>query len=82
MERAVVLARSDVLTPESFSERVRGGAHRVPAVGGDFSLADVEKEHLLRVVSRTATREEAARVLGIDPSTLWRRMKRFEEGDG
>lgn len=82
MERAVVLSRSDVLAPESFSERVRGGAHRVPSVGGDFTLAEVEREHLLAVVSRSATREEAARVLGIDPSTLWRRLKRLEGGDG
>jgi NtrC-family two-component system response regulator AlgB len=80
MERAVVLTREDVLRPESFSERVRGGANVVPAVGGDFTLSQVEQEHTLRVLSRTATREEAARVLGIDPSTLWRRLKRYEEG--
>jgi len=80
MERAVVLSREDVLRPESFSERLRGGPNVVPAVGGDFTLDEVEQEHTLRVVSRTATREEAARVLGIDPSTLWRRLRRYEEG--
>ncbi len=80
MERAVVLSREDVLRPESFSERLRGGANVVPAVGGDFTLNQIEQEHTLRVLSRTATREEAARVLGIDPSTLWRRLKRYEEG--
>lgn len=82
MERAVVLAREDVLRPEGFSERLRGGAAVVPAVGGDFTLEQVEQEHTLRVLSRTATRDEAARVLGIDPSTLWRRLKRYEEGRG
>jgi NtrC-family two-component system response regulator AlgB len=80
MERAVVLSREDVLGLESFSERLRGGATVVPAVGGDFTLNQVEREHTLRVLSRTATRDEAARVLGIDPSTLWRRLKRYEEG--
>jgi NtrC-family two-component system response regulator AlgB len=81
MERAVVLSREDSLRPESFSDRLRGGAAVVPAVGGDFTLTQIEQEHTLRVLSRTATREEAARVLGIDPSTLWRRLKRYEEGD-
>jgi NtrC-family two-component system response regulator AlgB len=80
MERAVVLSREEVLRPESFSDRLRGGAHVVPAVGGDFTLSQIEQEHTLRVLSQTPTREEAARVLGIDPSTLWRRLKRYEEG--
>ncbi|MGE0788809.1 MAG: sigma-54-dependent transcriptional regulator [Sandaracinaceae bacterium] len=80
MERAVVLSPGDALGRESFSTRVRGGAAMVPAVGGEFTLAQIEKEHMLRVLARTATREEAARVLGIDPSTLWRRLKRYEEG--
>ena len=80
IERAVVLSREDPLRPECFSERVRGGVTHVPAVGGDFTLSQIEQEHTLRVLARTATRDEAARVLGIDPSTLWRRLKRYEEG--
>ena len=80
MERAVVLVRGDRLLPESFSERVRGGRTELPRLGGDFSLREVEREHTLQVLARSVTREEAARVLGIDPSTLWRRLRRYEEG--
>lgn len=80
MERAVVLSHENVLRPESFSDRVRGGANTIPAVGGDFTLSQIEQEHTLRVLARAQTREEAARILGIDPSTLWRRLKRYESG--
>jgi NtrC-family two-component system response regulator AlgB len=80
MERAVVLSREDILRPESFSDRVRGAANAIPSVGGDFTLSEIEHEHTLLVLSRTATRDETARILGIDPSTLWRRLKRYEEG--
>ncbi len=78
MERAVVLSSSDRLGPERFSDRVRGATSSVPTLGGEFTLEQIEREHVLRVLARTPTREGAARVLGIDPSTLWRRLKKFE----
>jgi len=81
IERALVLLRGQVLLPESFSERIRGTKSSIPTLGGSFTLREVEREHLLRVLARVGTREEAARVLAIDPSTLWRRLKRYEQGE-
>jgi NtrC-family two-component system response regulator AlgB len=51
-----------------------------PRLGGRFTLADVEREHILLVMAQTKSLEEAATVLGIDSSTLWRRRKKLEEG--
>jgi NtrC-family two-component system response regulator AlgB len=77
MERAAVLAGGTRLGVELLPERIIG--HTVHAqLGGDYTLEEIEKEHMQRVVARTATTEEAARVLGIDSSTLWRRRKRYE----
>jgi NtrC-family two-component system response regulator AlgB len=78
IERAIVLTPGDELTPQSFSERVRGADAPIPSVGGPFRLEDIEREHIMRVLAGAPTREEAARVLGIDPSTLWRRLRRYE----
>lgn len=41
------------------------------------SLVELEKNHIRMVVSQTASIEEAARILGIDPTTLWRKRKKY-----
>jgi NtrC-family two-component system response regulator AlgB len=46
-------------------------------VGGRVTLDELEAEHVRRVLAATATMEEAAEVLGIDPSTLYRKRKRY-----
>ncbi|HTP52393.1 MAG TPA: sigma-54 dependent transcriptional regulator [Anaeromyxobacteraceae bacterium] len=77
IERAVILSPGQVLEPESFPERMAGHATGIPTLGGDYSVDDIEREHILRVLARTATQEEAARILGLDASTLWRKRKKY-----
>ena len=36
----------------------------LPQLGGNYTLEELEREHIQRVVARTATSEEAARSLG------------------
>lgn len=45
-------------------------------LGGAVTLEQLEAEHIRRVLLKTATLEEGAAVLGIDPSTLYRKRKR------
>ena len=49
-----------------------------PVLGGKYSLEAVEREHILRVLASTQTQEEAASILGIDTSTLWRKRRKYE----
>jgi NtrC-family two-component system response regulator AlgB len=77
IERALILARGQVLEPESFPERIAASASSTPVLGGAFTVDEIEREHVLRVMAHTATMEEAARVLGIDASTLWRKRKKW-----
>src|SRR5262245_23656299 len=53
-----------------------GGAARIE-VGDSVSLDDLEREHIRRVLARVSSLEEAAAILGIDPSTLYRKRNRF-----
>ena len=80
IERAVILTPGDRLTPEAFPERIAHHGTDAPVLGGDFTVESVEREHILRVLSRSKTQEEAARVLGLDASTLWRKRRKYEDG--
>jgi len=78
LERALVLSRGDGITAESLPDAVlapAGGAAR--ASTESLSLEDVERRHVQQVLASSATLEEAATRLGIDPTTLWRKRKRW-----
>jgi NtrC-family two-component system response regulator AlgB len=79
IERAVILWPAQVIEPQAFPERIAVHTTSRLHIGGDYSLEAIEREHLLGVLARTSTLEEAAQVLGIDASTLWRKRKKYEE---
>ena len=77
IQRVTVLWPSRIVEPDAFSVRVRGQAPSGPRLGGEHSLADIENEHIRQVLAKTDTFEEAAQILGIEPSTLWRKRRRL-----
>ncbi|WP_162661577.1 sigma-54-dependent transcriptional regulator [Tuwongella immobilis] len=46
-------------------------------VGGPVTLEALEAEHIRRVIATSASLEDAATILGIDPSTLYRKRKKL-----
>ncbi len=80
VERAVILWPAQVIEPEAFPAHIsaRVKSAEAPQLGGNFSLEDIEREHIARVVGRSPTLEDAAAILGIDGSTLWRKRKKYE----
>ena len=80
VERAVILWPAQVIEPEAFPAHIsaRVKSADAPQVGGNFSLEDIEREHITRVIGRSPTLEDAAAILGIDSSTLWRKRKKYE----
>ena len=45
--------------------------------GPDVTLDQLEAEHIRLTLDRTRTRDDAARILGIDPSTLYRKRRQL-----
>lgn len=79
IERALILWPAQVLEPAAFPERIVGGGDKGPRLGGDYTVEEVEREHIERVIQRSANLEDAARILGIDSSTLWRKRKKYSQ---
>ena len=74
MERAVLLARGGPVLPGHLPSEVREVREDGEAA---LSLEEVERRHIQRVLAHAEDYEEAARILGIDPATLWRKRKRY-----
>jgi NtrC-family two-component system response regulator AlgB len=78
MERATILWPDRTLVPEALPERVAVRTGTALRLGGDFTLEQIEREHIERVAARADTLEDTARILGIDASTLYRKRKKYE----
>ena len=77
VERAVILASATEIGLSDLPTQIGEPPRPVLEVGGRVSLEQLESEHIRRVLASVATIEEASEVLGIDPSTLYRKRKRY-----
>jgi NtrC-family two-component system response regulator AlgB len=82
IERAVILAKREKLSPEDFPAELRDqNAATIPAgenspqVGALVSLKKLETAHLRKILEKTPSLSEAAEILGIDQATLYRKRK-------
>jgi DNA-binding NtrC family response regulator len=78
LERAILLSDGEFIDVDDLRREIAGAS----SGGSDDLRAAVrayEREHIRHVLVTTGgNREEASRRLGIDPSTLYRRMKELE----
>ncbi|HEY8174823.1 MAG TPA: sigma-54 dependent transcriptional regulator [Gemmatimonadaceae bacterium] len=81
LERAVILSRSDVISADGLPHRVTERkaeplvSSRTPA---NPTLEAVERAYIMWVLqSEGGNKSRTAEVLGIDPSTLYRKLSRF-----
>ena len=80
IERAMVTCRGRILTEEDFAflaqQRRRRRSWTFPA---GMTLQDMEKQLIVATLQRTdGNIKEAASILGIDRSTLYEKIKKYE----
>ncbi len=76
MEAAVVIAETDEVRKEDIPLEI---VTRFDASKRDLTLKNLEKEHILKVLNLTGgNKKRASRMLGLDPATLWRKLKSYQ----
>ncbi|WP_145265198.1 sigma 54-interacting transcriptional regulator [Calycomorphotria hydatis] len=85
VERAVIMCETGILSPRDFhlSEL---GQHRLESESSQMfepkSLSKVEQQHIMSVLNHTeGNKSRAAQILGIERSTLDRKLKKYQSSD-
>jgi DNA-binding NtrC family response regulator len=81
VERAVILASNGIVTPSSLPDRIREQRTEpliTERAAANPSLEAIERAYIMWVLgSEGGNKSRAAETLGIDPSTLYRKLTRF-----
>ncbi len=76
MERMVILSDSPVLTSDDLPYELRSSSYSSTE---SFNLADVEKQHIQKVLDHTkGNKTEAAKLLNIGLTTLYRKLEEYK----
>jgi DNA-binding NtrC family response regulator len=86
IERAAILAETDVIHSHDLPDKLRSNALPPGAEmdNGNVTLEDLERDHIKRVLGKVeGNKDRAAQMLGIHVSTLYRKMQRYRlDGPG
>lgn len=74
IERAVVVAETDEILPQDLPP---GIAVLTGEMSGEWSLEKAERNHIIKVLNLVdGNKKKAAKLLGLDATTLWRKLKK------
>ncbi len=85
IERAVALTRFENLAVDDLPEKIRDYRSSHMVIGGNdptdlTSLEDVERRYIQHVLNAVGgNKTNAARVLGLDRKTLYRKLRQFDD---
>ncbi len=78
--RATLLEAADEITPASLPDKLQKRSPQAMWEQKDdfYSLEDVEKRHIIQILEKTGgNKAKAAKILGINRTSLWRMMNRL-----
>ncbi|WP_152227795.1 sigma-54-dependent response regulator transcription factor AlgB [Pseudomonas sp. SCB32] len=76
IERASIICNQEMIGIEHLAPGEHS-ANATPRIGEALSLEELEKAHIAAVMASSATLDQAAKTLGIDASTLYRKRKQY-----
>ncbi|MBG7425652.1 sigma-54-dependent response regulator transcription factor AlgB [Pseudomonas aeruginosa] len=77
IERASIICNQELVDVDHLGFSATQSASSAPRIGESLSLEDLEKAHITAVMASSATLDQAAKTLGIDASTLYRKRKQY-----
>ncbi len=77
IERAVIMCNGEVVEVGDLPENFTGAEPPALDLGSKATLEELEREHIRLVLAQSASFDSAAKVLGIDPATLYRKRKKL-----
>jgi DNA-binding NtrC family response regulator len=83
IERAVLLGKGTTISvkdlPPQLRTRQDGALPLAAAASKGYTLRDLEREYIARVIENTGgNKTEAAKVLGVDRTTLYRKLEEYK----
>jgi NtrC-family two-component system response regulator AlgB len=78
IERAAILAQTDEIGEEFLPDESLDGQMTEAAIGSQMTLDQLEEVHIRRILQKASSLDSAAKTLGIDPATLYRKRKRLK----
>jgi len=77
VERAAILCSGEAIETCDLPEELAAATEPAIAVGARVTIDALEAEHIRRVLGFARNLDEAARILGIDPATLYRKRQKL-----
>jgi NtrC-family two-component system response regulator AlgB len=77
LERATALATADVIRLDDLPDKISRGVSPFAKSSNGTGLREREREYILRVLAESSSLDQAAEILGINVTTLWRKRKRY-----
>jgi NtrC-family two-component system response regulator AlgB len=77
IERAVILCNGEQVEAGDLPETFSPAADSQVDLGSKATLEELEREHIRLILAQSPSFDSAAKVLGIDPATLYRKRKKL-----